>query len=69
MKPDVSRNTAERLFESNLGSTIEVKLVIDDIKFKGKLLKIFCNIFIIHTESEKVEMFRYEDVEWLKVVE
>lgn len=69
MKPDLSKNTAERVFESNIGSIINVRLIKDDLEFTGALLKIFCNTFIIHTESNKIEMFRYEDVEWLRVIE
>lgn len=58
-------NRAEVLFKDNLNEEILVE-VITGLIFKGKLLAISCNTFIIQTKEGLVEMFRYEDVRLLQ---
>lgn len=58
-------NRAEVLFKDNLNEEILVE-VITGLIFKGRLLAISCNTFIIQTKEGLVEMFRYEDVRLLQ---
>ncbi|WP_297419036.1 hypothetical protein [Clostridium sp.] len=68
IKLDFSKNRAENLFINNINHKIKAEL-ITDITFEGILKKIFCNTFLIETENGLTEMFRYEDVRSLKVIE
>lgn len=64
-------NNAEEIFKSNLGKIIYTEVRQDEeemLKFKGVLLKIFHNIFVLKTEDGNIEMFRYEDLRYLKVL-
>lgn len=74
---------AEELFKKNINYYILAEVFSDEesIKskykhsrvefkiFKGKLLDTSCNTFIIKTDEGFVEMFRYEDTRYLKVLE
>lgn len=72
MRTDFTYNRAEDLFHNNIGHIILVKLIGRNNKkniFKGRLMKVICNTFLIETsENGCVEMFRYEDVEYLKLI-
>lgn len=64
------RNEAEYTFYNNKGHIIRAEIIAEDEPrkvFYGKLLDIRCNTFIIKTDKG-TEMFRYEDVRYLQVI-
>ena len=63
--------TAEELFRHNVGSKIKASLITDKDEsniFEGILTEIICNQFFIVDENDKINMFRYEDLRYLCVV-
>lgn len=58
-------NRAETIFEKNIGNYVEVELV-DGCNIMGILISISCNTFITLNNEGLNEMFRYEDVRYLK---
>ena len=66
--------TAEELFGGDIGRNVTVGLMsrTDDrcqrMLLKGELKKIKCNCFFIENEDGFIEMFRYEDLIYLKVL-
>lgn len=60
-------NHAEDIFNKDINQTIKAEIVAnhgkeENIIFKGKLVNIQCNQFFIENENGFIEMFRYEDL-------
>ncbi|BDR74276.1 hypothetical protein K144316041_p21150 (plasmid) [Clostridium tetani] len=65
--------TTKELFNKNIGEIISVSLISEtelreEIRMKGKLKEVRCNCFFIENEDGFIEMFRYEDLKYLKVL-
>lgn len=56
-------------FINNIGHIIKVKLISNDYIIQGELKNISHNIFFIQKEnSNLIDMFRYEDIQYLHVI-
>lgn len=64
---------SEELFNKNIGEIVSVSLISEtelkeEIRMKGKLKEVRCNCFFIENKDGLIEMFRYEDLKYLKVL-
>ncbi|MBN3402863.1 hypothetical protein [Clostridium botulinum] len=57
----------ENTFKKDIGHIIKVQICSEEC-FKGKLIDIQCNTFIIENNMDLIEMFRLEDIQYLKTL-
>lgn len=68
-----NHKTAGEIFNKNINNKIEAEVMINNKKeeatyFNGRLISIVCNQFFIETEQGNIEMFRYENLISLKII-